>query len=135
VERLSLPNSVVLAFTLIVAIHAHAQNAWVRVHGGSWEPDSQVVTELRAGLERYVKATARGQGRELRNWAEYIFQYQGREEKGQKYILVNAICRRDPEWNLEKQLIFVFDGGPCFFNLRFDPKRRQYYDLAINGYA
>jgi len=94
-----------------------------------------VVTELKAGFERYVKAAARGQRRELRNWAEYIFQYQGQEEKGQKHILVNAVCRRDPKWNLEKQLIFVLDGGPCFFNLRFDAGRKRYYGLAINGYA
>ncbi len=135
VKPLSLAGNVVLGITLVVTMHAHAQNTWVRVQGGSWEPDSQLVTELKAQLEPYVKATARDQGRELRNWAEYIFQYQGREEKGQKYILVNAICRRDPEWNLEKRVIFVFDGGPCFFNLRFDPKRKQYYGLAINGYA
>jgi hypothetical protein len=135
VKRWSLTSSALLAFTLVVAIHAHAQNTWVRVHGGSWEPDSKVLTDLKAGLERYVKAAARGQRRELRNWAEYVFQYQGQEEKGQKYILVNGICRREPGWNLEKQLVFVFDGGPCFLNLRFDPKRKQYYDLAINGYA
>ncbi len=108
---------------------------WVRVNGGSWEPDRQLVRELKAQLEPYVKATAKAQGRELRNWSEYIFQYQGLEEKGRKYVLVNAICHRDRDWNLEQRIIFVRDGGPCFFNLRFDPKRKRYYDLAINGYA
>jgi hypothetical protein len=57
------------------------------VNGGSWEPDRRLVRELKAQLGPYVKATARAQGRELRNWSEYIFQYQGLEEKGRKYVL------------------------------------------------
>jgi len=134
-KPLSRGFNVIVVFSLGLAVVAHAENTWVRVNGGSWEPDRQLVRELKAQLEPYVKATAKAQGRELRNWSEYIFQYQGLEEKGRKYVLVNAICHRDRDWNLEQRIIFVRDGGPCFFNLRFDPKRKRYYDLAINGYA
>ena len=114
---------------------AFAENTWVRVKGGKWNPEPQVLTELKARLGPYTKGSAQKQGRKLKSWAEYTFQYQGREEKGTKYILVNALCHKDQHWNLEEQMILVLDGGTCFFNLKFDPQRLRYYDLIINGDA
>jgi len=124
-----------LAFSVGWATTAYAQNAWVRVKGGTWEPEAQVLSELKVQLAPYAQGRAQAEGRKLRNWNEYTFQYQGLEEKGRKFVLVNALCHKDRGWNLEQQMILVLDGGSCFFRLKFDPQRRQYFDLTINGEA
>jgi len=134
-EYRSLTTAALLAASLGWASTVLAENTWVRVKGGGWEPDPQVLLELKAQLEPYTKDKAQKGGRKLKNWSEYTFQYQGKEEKGRKYVFVNALCHKHPEWNLEQQMILVDDGGTCFFNLKFDPARRQYYDLIINGEA
>ena len=132
-----LPNATkaLLALSFAWAATAFAETTWVRVKGGKWNPGPQVLAELKARLESYTKGSAQKEGRKLKSWAEYTFQYQGREEKGTKYILVNALCYKDQHWNLEEQMILVRDGGTCFFNLKFDPQRLRYYDLIINGDA
>ena len=124
----------VLTLLAIGATEARAQGRWVPVQGG-WQPEPQVVSELKAKLQPYVESKAQAQGRKMRTWSEYTFQYQGQEEKGRKYVLVNALCHKDQRWNLEKQVVVIFDGGSCFFHLKFDPQTRRYYDLIINGEA
>jgi hypothetical protein len=126
---------VVVALSIGWSAIAVADNAWVRVDGGSWELEPQVLRALRAELEPYAKGSARTQGRKLKTWGHYTFQYQGLDEKGTKYVYVNALCRKDPRWSLQSRMIRVFDGGTCFFNLKFDPQKQRYYDLVINGDA
>jgi hypothetical protein len=113
----------------------YAENTWIQVKGGDWVPEAQTLTELKAGVAPYAQGQAQAQGRKLRNWSNYTFQYQGIEGKGRKFILVNALCHKDAGWNLEQRMIMVLDGGSCFFRLKFDPERRQYFDLTINGEA
>jgi hypothetical protein len=36
---------------------------------------------------------------------------------------------------LSKSLIAVMDGGACFFNVKYDPVKKSFYDLTINGEA
>ena len=127
------------AATLVVSLatgatSAGAESDWIRVEGG-WVPGPHVLREIRAGLQPYVERQAHIQRRKLRNWGQYTFQYQGREEKGHRYVFVNALCHRDPSWNLEKRMVLVLDGGSCFFQLKVDPEQRRYYELIINGEA
>lgn len=109
---------------------AHAQNTWVHVKG-SWEPEPGAVEAMKAGLERYVGInTGR---RKLRPWREYAFQYQGQVDRGRRYLLVNALCRVDPDWPLRAQMVLRLDGGTCYFHLKFDPVDGAFYDLFINA--
>ena len=114
---------------------ALAENKWVRVKGGSWEPTATVLADMKKALEPYMKDQAKLQARELRKWREYTIQYQGVEEKGRRYVFINALCRPDPRWKLEDDFQMVFDGGSCYFHLKYDSTRRQFADLIINGEA
>jgi hypothetical protein len=54
--------------------------------------------------------------------------------KGEKEVWVNCFCGAGNQ-NWKKNLIFVKDGGNCYFNLKINLTTRQYYELMVNGDA
>ena len=54
--------------------------------------------------------------------------------KGEKEVWVNCFC---DTWNSDwkKDLIYVNDGGNCYFNLKINLTTGQYYELMVNGDA
>ncbi|MGQ0653311.1 MAG: hypothetical protein ACT4P4_13770 [Betaproteobacteria bacterium] len=96
---------------------------------GAWEPPAGAVQSLKARLEDYVRINA-GR-RELRPWQAYAFQYQGQVDRGRRYVLVNALCRPDPDWPLQAQIVLRMDGAPCYFHLKYDPVEGTFYDLFM----
>ena len=124
-----------LALCLAVITTAAAAERWIKVAGGKWDPSPTMLSDLKAQIESYVKSQAKAQGRELKRWQDYTFQYQAREEKGRKYIFINALCASTDRHTLDKQIIVILDGGSCFFNLKYDPGRKVFFDLFINGEA
>jgi hypothetical protein len=128
---------VLIFFILCLALFANVKAAetWVKVSGGKWAPSPEILTDVRSQIESYVRGHAKAQGRELKRWQDYTFQYQAREEKGRKYIFVNALCGSTDRHTLDKQIIVILDGGSCFFNLKYDPLRKTFFDLFINTEA
>jgi hypothetical protein len=54
--------------------------------------------------------------------------------KGEKEVWVNCFCDTwDTDWR--KNLIFVDDGGNCYFNLKINLTTGTYYELMVNGDA
>jgi hypothetical protein len=134
--KASLPQAlIVIIVCLGLAIGLEAADKWVKVNGGSWEPSPKMLVDLKAQIESYVKSQVKAQGRELKRWEDYTFQYQGREEKGRKFIFINALCIQSDSPRLDKEIIVILDGGSCFFNLKFDPDRNEFFELFINGEA
>lgn len=125
--------SLVLVYAVVA--NAEAEQAWIRVDGGSWTPGTETISRIKSEIEPFVRSKVLAEGRKLRHWDTYIFQYQGQEENGRKYVFVNALCIKDKRWQLNKQMILVLDGGTCFFNLRYDPDKNQFFNLIINGEA
>ncbi len=54
--------------------------------------------------------------------------------KGEKEVWVNCFCGAGSQ-NWKKNLIFVKDGGNCYFNLKINLTTGQYYELMVNGDA
>ncbi len=52
---------------------------------------------------------------------------------GEKEVWINCFCGTSKNW--EKEIIVVYDGGNCYFNLKINLTRNQYYDLEVNGDA
>ena len=127
-------NSTLGVMNLATAAVAISIGSWTLVPGGSWSPSSEDLTEVRSRIEPFVKVQAAANHRELPAWSRYSFQYQGRSEGERKVIFVNAFCITPPPYARE-QFVFVFDGGPCFFNLKYDPQKKQFFDLMFNGHA
>ena len=54
-------------------------------------------------------------------------------EKGEKEVWVNCFCDEKKYW--KKDIVFVDDGGNCFFSLKINITKRKYYELQVNGSA
>jgi hypothetical protein len=54
--------------------------------------------------------------------------------KGEKEVWINCFCNT---WNSDwkKNLIFVHDGGNCYFNVKVNLTTGKYYELIVNGEA
>ncbi|QHT65901.1 hypothetical protein GXP67_04070 [Rhodocytophaga rosea] len=55
-------------------------------------------------------------------------------EKGEKEVWINCFCG-DIDRNWQNEIIFVRNGGNCFFNLKVNLNRGKYYELRVNGEA
>lgn len=125
-------KAIIFIISLTLAAVANADNIWVKAKEGNWEPSGEILTAMKTEIEAYVKNEAKVQRRELLNWNEYMFQYLATEVKGQKNILVNALCgKRDPQ-ELE-YFHLTAGGGNCYFSLKYDPEKKHYYGLFVNG--
>lgn len=54
-------------------------------------------------------------------------------EKGEKEVWVNCFCDNPHNWKNEIEQ--VLDGGNCFFNVKINLTKKNYYDLMVNGSA
>lgn len=62
---------------------------------------------------------------------QYIFVI---NNKGEKLVWVNCFCDSlSMDW--KKQIIDVEDGGICFFRLKINLSKMNYYDFIVNGLA
>src|SRR5688572_21668365 len=54
--------------------------------------------------------------------------------KGEKEVWINCFCNT---WNSDwkKNVIFVHDGGNCYFNVKVNLTTGKYYELIVNGEA
>jgi hypothetical protein len=55
-------------------------------------------------------------------------------DKGEKEVWINCFCEIGGD-NWKTSIIFVEDGGNCFFNLKVNLTNENCYDLSVNGYA
>jgi len=52
--------------------------------------------------------------------------------QGEKEVWVNCFCD-DFSIPWRNELLFVDDGGSCYFNLKINLKTLKYYDFRVNG--
>ena len=121
--------------SVVVAAGAKPKDRWVKVEGGSWVPTAETVVRIKEQIGPFVTARAKVDTRNLREWRSYTFQYQGQEKSGKKFVFINAFCVNNDKPNPTKQMVFVLDGGACFFNVKYDPDKNQFFELVINGEA
>lgn len=125
---------VAAALLCSVAVAAGAgENLWVAVQGGDWEPRAHTVARMKERLQAFVEERAKAEDIRLKPWRSYTFQYQGRVQDGARFVFVHAFCARHEELPLEKYWVAVSDGGSCYFNLRYDPERDEFFALAVHG--
>ncbi len=102
---------------------------------GYWTPAHADVMALEEALEPYLRQkvgqsypeVAGGLGR-------YKRQYFGFEANGQRQIAVNFFCNSyNIDW--QQQLVFVTDGGSCFFEVTYDVNTGTFTRLSVHGEA
>ncbi len=122
---------------LFLSIANAEESSWTMVEGGTWRPSGQILSKINMHLEPYMKSQEKVFGRSLKKWNTYRFQYQGQEEKGRKFVYINAFCNlyKPTGINLTRDFVLVHDGGGCFFQLKYDPVADKFFDTFINGEA
>jgi hypothetical protein len=100
-----------------------------------WTPSPEEVARLEGQLKLYLEdMTAPHPKAVAAEHGNYKRQYLGYTRRGKKWIYVNSVCKtswKEGRWHDE--LIIVFDGGPCFFSVRYDLSSSQFDQLSING--
>jgi hypothetical protein len=119
--------------SLVIAA-AFLVGSWFPIAGGTWTPEQGVTSQLQSTLQPYVVAHASAQHLALQPWSSYSFQYQGRGSADGKFIFINAFCS-SPDAYAAKRFLQVLDGGTCYFELKYNPKTKTFYDLGFNGVA
>lgn len=122
-----------LVLNVALAQNVNTKDRWVQVEGGAWVPAAEMVEKIKGQIESFVRNQASVEGRILPAWKNYTFQYQGQEERGRKVVFVNAFCADGSRWKVHQKMVFVFDGGACFFSVKYDPDKGRFFDLFING--
>ena len=79
-------------------------------------------------------------GSELKNFVidlkRYYRQYiVVQNSKGEKEVWVNCFCNIQNVDYWKKQVVFVQDGGNCFFNVRINLTKKTFSDFIVNGEA
>ena len=69
---------------------------------------------------------------ELKNYKIQYVPYLN--EKGEKEIWINGFCNNfNMDW--KKEIIYVFDGGNCYFTIRLNLSTGECIEIGTNGYA
>ncbi len=107
---------------------------FVTVPGPYWTPSQEQVDQLEKKLPAYLKGQVKSHSELLKiDLSKYKRQYFGYSLNGKKVIYVNAFCHSFDYW--EKTLVFVFDGGKCFFQATYDPEVGEFLNFSVNGDA
>lgn len=104
-------------------------------------------------IEELTKKAIKNHNRVVEDKIEldnYYRQYVVTENNlGEKEVWVNCFCEESEDRkemrekykiftsrdNWRKEIVYVFDGGKYYFNLKINLSRKQYYDFRVNGEA
>ncbi|MFN8454164.1 MAG: hypothetical protein U0401_05730 [Anaerolineae bacterium] len=130
------PNELILTDAFEGVIFSQENAAAQRIDNraeGYWTPSRADVLQLEARLGAYLaQAAPSDYPGPLLKLAEYQRQYVGLRLKGQQVILANFFCEvHQMEW--QSDFVFVADGGPCFFEVKYNPQTENFFDLSIHG--
>ena len=56
-------------------------------------------------------------------------------DNGEKAVWINFLCGSNHFEDWKENLVIVSDGGPCFFQLKVNLNRKEFYDYRYNGIA
>jgi len=100
-----------------------------------WTPTEADILALEEKLEPYLQQAApQDYPGPLKSLSAYKRQYVGFVAEGKSLIFVNFFCEtHGVDW--QQELIFVSDGGSCYFELNYEPQSGTFSDLSIHGEA
>ena len=124
----------IAALSLVAVSSAQGSN-WFEVRGGAWNPSPETASLLQAAFPSEIERLAGKRVKEFQPWPEYRFQFQGQESGSEHFIFISALCSVDDGRDLTEHFIVVLDGGPCYFQVKYDSSTHRFYDLVINGVA
>lgn len=119
---------------LSAVLLAAAVGSWIPVPGGEWNPPEEMLAQIQSELPSFVKLQATKLKKALPEWSSYTFQYQGQTQDGRRFVFISGFCIEPPDY-VEERFLLVLDGGTCFFNVKYDPEKREFFELGFHGEA
>jgi len=105
-----------------------------------WTPTESDIQKAENLITQCFNDQKRGTVNRLLNRKpeDYCRQFFGAiNEKGEKIIWINCFCKDQitsfKDW--KTKLRVVSDGGNCFFNMKVNIDKNDYYDVMVNGNA
>ena len=100
-----------------------------------WTPSRDDVLAFEQRLGPYLQGAAPQTGPgALRDLDKYRRQYVGILANGQRVIFAIFFCNGyDTDW--QHEIVYVIDGGSCYFEVKYDVQTGAFYDLSIHGEA
>lgn len=94
------------------------------------QDDFSVIEKL---LKQCIKDHNSGNHMPLQDLDHYKCQYVPILNKdNQKEVWVNCFCQTmDIDW--KSKVVYVMDGGTCYFNVRINLTKGSYFNLYVNG--
>jgi hypothetical protein len=128
-------------FALLPATEIKAYEKYYRANLAgpldNWEPTVGDINGLEANLPQITALSGKqpDPGRHIDNPHQYFRQYLAIAQGGKKRIFVDAFCNLEPgdanAWR--KHLVFVNDGGKCYWQAIYDPATQAFSNLTVNG--
>ena len=120
-----------------------------------WNPSKKNIHTVRSAIEKSIEDDQFSMLKDpVRDYFYdyYYFQYLPyQNESGEKFIAINAFCKQhfedqlalleidgemvDLNLNWTENLIEVFDGGWCYWQMKVNLDTGEYFDLRFNGEA
>lgn len=101
-----------------------------------WTPEIEQVTDLEQCIIPFLKRDPLYSKLRL-DFLSYGRQYFGVYRSGRKLIYLNAFCdlgaRPNGKW--KRELVWVTDGATCFFQVYFEPIKKEFIDFRYNSRA
>ena len=100
----------------------------------STEEIDTVLNLLKDGISKYNNSTKKNDLM-IRNMHQYKIQLVPvLNIRGEKEIWVNGLCEvSGNSW--KHQIIYVLDGGNCYFNAKINLTTKKVYEIGIHGFA
>jgi hypothetical protein len=105
-------NLPVVTFSAERTSEVYGQDGLAGIGPPYWSPSADDVQSVRNAIAAAPNAPS--------NPSSFGYQFLGVTENGRRYIHINAFCRSAAPQNPYRTLIYVGDGGPCYFVGEYD---------------
>jgi hypothetical protein len=98
--------------------------------GYYWTPTEHELVVFESGLTKYLRKMKLKRSL-LRTLPSFTREHLGNAVDGRRTLTALFFCRTPDGWG--RRLIIVNDGGDCFFDVQYDPLRREYLSIVVHG--
>lgn len=109
---------------------------WIQVQGGTWAVPTADVAQMASQLPA-ASLKAKGGKKTEKEVSTYTVQFKGLGAPGRRVVELRGACKvhGTTRAELQKDFLFVLDGGECYFDAIWDATQRKFKHLRFNGVA
>jgi hypothetical protein len=122
-----------VALVLACARSEQSDEPWFNPPGGTWTPDTVIVSAMRSSLEAKLKPFLVESGRASLPAVRYWFQYMGRGADSSRYIEIRGRPFPVRAQAMNKSYMGPWMPEECIVHARYMPTSKTLEDLVLSG--